>query len=297
MNDFLSFGVDVNLWLQQFSPAMDIPFKAITFCGEELFFLIFLPLIYWSINRFAGARLLVIFLISAWTNSLIKVLADDPRPFQYDSRVKGMQHMTDGGFPSGHTQGSVVVWGYLAAMFKKRWLWILAAAMITLIPLSRLYLGVHDIPDLIGGYVIGFIILILFIWLEPHVVRMLRERNMAVQLAVSIIIPAAMAFISLRFNEESIASAATLMGMSAGFVLERRFIGFSSDGSISNRILRYILGLAVIIGLWIGLKIVFKGLEPVWVFRFLRYLLIGLWGAFAAPWVFVKLKLADLERN
>jgi membrane-associated phospholipid phosphatase len=297
MNELLSFGVSINIWLQQFSPGLDTPFKAITFCGEELFFLIFLPLIYWSINRAAGARLLVIFLFSAWINSFAKVIANDQRPYQYDNRVKALQQVESGGFPSGHTQGSVVVWGYLAAAMRKQWLWIFAVIMMILVPLSRLYLGVHDLPDLIGGYIIGFILLMLFIWLEPVAVRWLEGKSLAVLLAISIIIPGIMIAVSPEFDEGCITAASTLMGMLTGFVLERKYIVFSSDGTILRRILRYVLGLVVIIGLWIGLKIAFKGLEPALMFRFTRYLLIGLWGSFAAPWVFVKLKLADEEQN
>ncbi len=297
MNELLSFGVSINLWLQQFSPALDIPFKAITFCGEELFFLIFLPLIYWSINRAAGARLLVLFLFSAWVNSFAKVIASDQRPYEYDSRVKALQQLESGGFPSGHTQGSVVVWGYLAAAMKKKWLWMFAVIMMILVPLSRLYLGVHDLPDLIGGYIIGFILLMLFIWLEPIAVKWLEEKSLSILLVISIIIPGIMIAVSPGHDEGCIMAASTLMGMSAGFVLERKYIGFTSKGTIIRRILRYILGLVVIIGLWIGLKIAFKGLEPALMFRFIRYLLIGLWGSLAAPWVFVKFKLADEEQN
>jgi membrane-associated phospholipid phosphatase len=297
MNEFLSFGVGINLWLQQFSPSLDLPFKVITFCGEELFFLIFLPLIYWSISRSAGARLLIVFLFSAWVNSFAKVLACDKRPYQYDSRVKAIQQAGGGGFPSGHTQGSVVVWGYFATAMKKNWLWIIAVIMMILVPLSRLYLGVHDLPDLIGGYIIGFILLILFVWLEPLAEKWLEGKSLAFLLAISIIIPAIMIAVSPGLDQDCITAASTLMGMSVGFVLERKFIGFSSDGTVQMRVLRYILGIAVIIGLWVGLKMAFKGLEPALIFRFTRYLVIGLWGSFAAPWVFVKLKLAGAEQS
>ncbi len=295
MNELLSFGTDINLWLQHFSPMLDVPFKVITFSGEELFFLIFLPLIYWSVSKQTGARLLVLFLFSAWVNSFAKVLANDPRPFQYDRRVQALQNAESGGFPSGHTQGSVVVWGYFANAMKNKWLWIFAVIMMLLVPLSRLYLGVHDLPDLIGGYIIGFVLLIFFILFEPAATGWLKEKSLSVQLALSIIIPAVMIAISPGLDEGCITAASTLMGMSAGFALERRFIRFCSGGTVLKRSLRYILGIAVIILLWAGLKIAFKGLEPALVFRFIRYLIIGLWGSFAAPWVFVKLRFAVTE--
>jgi hypothetical protein len=41
------------------------------------------------------------------------------------------------------------------------------------------------------------------------------------------------------------------------------------------------------------LRLAFSGLEPALLFRFCRYVLTGLWGALGAPWVFVRLKLAD----
>jgi len=43
--------------------------------------------------------------------------------------------------------------------------------------------------------------------------------------------------------------------------------------------------------------LVFSGLEPAAGFRFIRYALVGLWGGVGAPWVFVRLKLADKEKR
>ena len=88
---------------------------------------------------------------------------------------------------------------------------------------------------------------------------------------------------------------AALMGVSAGFVLERRFVRFSSDGLLWKRTIRYFLGVGVLFILWGGLRIAFSTLEPVAWFRFIRYTLVGLWGGLGAPWLFVRLKLASRE--
>ena len=293
MDGILSWGTAVNIWLQNFSPALDTPFKAITFCGEELFFMVFLPLIYWSINRSAGVRLLVLFLFSAWVNSAVKVLATDLRPYRYDSRVKALQQAAGWGFPSGHTQLSITVWGYLVAAFRKKWIWVLAVFMTVLVPLSRLYLGVHDLPDLMGGYAIGFILLIVFIKLEHRCVSWFENKNIAILLGIAVITPAILLAVSPGEAEGCIVAASMLMGYSVGVVLERKYLGFSSDGTTLKKILRYVLGLVVIIGLWEGLKVAFQSLEPSIVFRFIRYALTGVWGSFGAPWIFVSLRLAD----
>lgn len=63
------------------------------------------------------------------------------------------------GFPSGHTSISVVFWGSLALLFRKRWLTFIAIIGMVVIPFSRLYLGVHFLADVLGGYVLGFALL------------------------------------------------------------------------------------------------------------------------------------------
>lgn len=297
MDGILSWGTAANIWLQNFSPALDTPFKLITFFGEELFFMAFLPLVYWSINRATGVRLLVLFLFSAWVNSAVKILATDLRPYQYDSRVKALQQVPSWGFPSGHTQLSVTVWGYLAAAFRKKKLLVFAVVMMVLVPLSRLYLGVHDLPDLIGGYAIGFILLITFIKLENRCISWFESKNLVTLLVIAVIAPAILLAVSPGQNEGCITAASTLMGYAVGFVFERKYLGFSSDGTALKKILRYILGLVVIIGLWAGLKAAFQGLEPVLVFRVVRYGLIGVWVSLGAPWIFVRLRLADQSKS
>ena len=55
VEDILDWGIEVVLWFQQFSPALDLPFKSLTFLGNLEFFLILLPVIYWCLDRRSGA--------------------------------------------------------------------------------------------------------------------------------------------------------------------------------------------------------------------------------------------------
>ena len=86
-----------------------------------------------------------------------------------------------------------------------------------------------------------------------------------------------------------------LLGFAAGIMLERRWIKFDSAGSPISKVLRFILGVIVLIGIWLGLRIAFSGLEPAALFRIVRYASVGLWGALGAPWLFVRLRLAETE--
>jgi len=295
MESLLNWGIEVVLWFQQFSPALDLPFKALTFMGNEAFYLLFMPLAYWCIDRRTGAGLFILLLFSAYLNAVAKVIAGQPRPFNYDPRVKPLGHAGGGGLPSGHTQNAVVIWGYLAARFGKTIGWIIAGFLMIGIPLSRIYLGVHFPTDLFGGYLLGALILVLFLWIAPRLEEWLVQKGFAWQLGFSLVLPIILIFLNPADNPYVLSMIAALMGISAGIALERRFVGFSSRGLLWKRAIRYLLGVCILFGLWGGLRVVFSALEPVAVFRFFRYALVGLWGGLGAPWLFVRLKLAEIE--
>ncbi|MBE7554856.1 MAG: phosphatase PAP2 family protein [Anaerolineales bacterium] len=290
MDSSLDWGLQVVLWLQQFSPALDLPFKFFTLLGEEIFFLLLLPGLYWSVDRRIGARVTLLFLLSTYLNFVAKTLLDQPRPFEYDSRVRRLGEAPGGGLPSGHAQNAVVGWGYLAAQFRRTWLWWAAGLLVIFISLSRVYLGLHFPTDLLGGHLLGAALLLLYLWLEPKVESWLRGQGLAWQLGLALFIPLLLAF--LFPTEEGVTTSGVILGMGLGLVLERRWLGFETGGLGWQRVLRFLLGGAVMVGLWLGLRLAFAGLEPAFLFRFSRYALMGLWGAFGAPWVFVRIGLA-----
>ena len=71
-------------------------------------------------------------------------------------------------FPSGHALMSVIFYGMIAyfvyKLLQKRWQKIVLsfafAALIALIGLSRIYLGVHWVSDVLGGWLIGVLIVV-----------------------------------------------------------------------------------------------------------------------------------------
>lgn len=295
MTNLLDWGIQVVLWFQQFSPALDLPFKALTFLGDETFYLIFMPLFYWCIDRRTGARLFFLLLFSAYLNAIAKVLADQPRPFSYDPRVQAIVHAGGGGMPSGHTQNAVVIWGFLAARSGQKISWLIAAFLMVGIPLSRVYLGIHFPTDLMGGYLLGGIILVVFLLSAPRLEIWLVEKGFAWQLMISLLGPLILILLNPTGDKYVLSMASALMGVCTGFALERRFVRFACEGGWWKRAIRYLLGVIVLFGLWGGLKLAFSGMEPAALFRFMRYALVGLWGGVGAPWVFLRLRLAETE--
>lgn len=290
MDSILDWGLQVVLWLQQFSPGLDLPFKFFTLLGEEVFFLLLLPGLYWSVDRRIGARVTLLFLLSTYLNFVAKTLVSQPRPFEYDPRVRQLGEAPGGGLPSGHAQNAVVVWGYLATQLRRAWLWWTAGLLVVLISLSRIYLGLHFPTDLLGGHLLGAALLLSYLWLGPSLESWLKGQGLVWQFGLALFIPLLLAF--LFPTEEGITTSAVMLGMGLGLVLERRWLGFKTGGLGWQRVLRFLFGAAVMVGLWLGLRLAFAALEPAFLFRFSRYALMGLWGAFGAPWVFVRVGLA-----
>ncbi|MBI1257242.1 MAG: phosphatase PAP2 family protein [Chloroflexi bacterium] len=92
-------------------------------------------------------------------NLILKTLIDRPRPFYADPFVQEIYSS----FPSGHAMLSVILYGMLAyfvalALQNQRLrilVVFLAVLMSVLIGISRLYLGVHYLSDVIAGYLAG----------------------------------------------------------------------------------------------------------------------------------------------
>jgi len=65
-------------------------------------------------------------------------------------------------FPSGHATQTISFYGMLAIVLilayapRRRWTLVIGAALVTLVVgASRLYLGVHWLTDVLGGYALG----------------------------------------------------------------------------------------------------------------------------------------------
>lgn len=275
-------------------PVLDAVFKGITFMGEEEFFLVLLPLIFWCVDFAAGARLGVVFLLSAYVNVGLKDIFQHPRPFDLDPTVK-LHEVGGYGLPSGHSQSAVVVWGTIALEFRKRWLWIVAVVLMVLIGFSRIYLGVHFPTDVLGGWAVGAIVLALYLALGPRIEAWLQRVGLTWQLVVPVVVP--LVLMLVHPTKDTTSPMAVLMGLGVGAVASRRIAPFTSTGSLGKRALRFLVGVVGVFVLYLGLSLLFpKEGEPLYLLlRTVRYALIGLWAGLGAPWLFLRLGLASRD--
>lgn len=292
--------------------------EAVTFLGDEEFYVLVFPLVYWSIHRTIGIHLGLLFLLSASLNAVLKLAWRTPRPSFLDPSVELRAESTFG-LPSGHAQNAVAVWGLLAAWVRRRWAWVVAIAIIVLLGVSRLQLGAHFPVDTIVGWLVGAVLLSGYLRWRGPVGRWVASRAPRRQLwlafgasvgLVGLGVLARVAFLAWELPagwigvdpaehpaqlSSVVTPAATLFGFCAGLVFLRGRGGFSSGGTLWQRALRYAVGLVGVLALWWGLGELFPGGEdPVaLVFRFLRYAVVGMWVGGVAPIVFVRLGLAS----
>jgi len=305
MQQFFTAFIELNVWLQSFSnPFLDTLFKAFTFLGNEEFYLVLPPLLYWCFDKYIGTRLTILFLLSSYLNQDLKDLFKVPRPFiRAPDKVRALISLEEPityCFPSGHSQSTAVVWGYLATQIRKRWAWIVALVIPFLVGLSRIYLGVHHPMAVLGGWAIGVLLILLGLWLIPVVGKWLARGGLSAQIPLAFAVP--LALFLIHPVEGTASTMGTLIGMGIGVALERRFVGFSARGAWWKRVLRLLLGLVVLLALYLGLKAVFPGVEeagwwPGLTLRLVRYGLVGLWAGWLAPWLFVATGLAEREER
>lgn len=293
MDGILESGYDIILWAQQFSPTLDAFFKTITTLGAEQAFLLVIPLVFWCVNKRIGVRLSVLLVLSSTINSALKLLFDQPRPAP--DRVQVLAEESSPGLPSGHSQNSLVVYGYLAAQVRRPWAWATATAIVLGVGLSRIYLGVHFPTDVLGGWLIGITLLALYLRFEPDVESALRAQPWTQRFALAVALP--LILFLAKPTEDSAQVMGIFLGTLAGFLLELRWVGFSTVGTVWQRALRFILGGGILIIIWLGLKVILPS-DPenvALVFRLIRYTLVGAWASLGAPWLFVKAGLASRE--
>lgn len=126
-------------------------FIIITDLGSIQFYLILFTFFFLIFEDKITLKLLILLTISYLTNSIFKNIFKSPRP---DEKIVEAIYVESGGgygFPSGHSQNSTVLWIGLYLTFKKNYLMIISIILIILISISRLYLGLHFLFDVIGG--------------------------------------------------------------------------------------------------------------------------------------------------
>lgn len=177
----LAFDSKVNLSVQRIQiPSLVAASKIISYVFDPivfiLYFLIIIGILFYKKRKMEGISLVVLTLISAGLLELIKEIVQRPRP------LDALLIDTSSSFPSGHALMAVVFFGTLFYLFEhhlkssktKVSLTVLATLVVLIISLSRIYLNVHWISDVLGSFMLGIFLLVSFI-LVVHKIHILNN--------------------------------------------------------------------------------------------------------------------------
>ncbi|MGV8026464.1 MAG: phosphatase PAP2 family protein [Anaerolineaceae bacterium] len=307
---------------------MLIPLHLITFLGNELFYMLVMSALYWCVDSIFGFRIGIMLLTSGILNSTAKLIFRSPRPYWFDARVAAHSSESSFGMPSGHAMNSMSVWGLLAASIRKKSVSIITAVIIFLIGISRIFLGVHFTSDVLVGWILGAILLIIFLHLEKRVNGWVKGlpfgHFVLIMFLISLLVIVVNTFI-IQANadwqipsawiknatasapdgnldplnlENTIIKAAMLFGLTTGAVWLNRKGGFDAGGVWWQRLVRFFIGITGVLILWSGLDQIFPDSPNLLGFTLLyvRYALTVAWISVGAPCLFLKLGLAE-KRN
>lgn len=137
-----------------------------TLFGESVFIVAILGFMYWCYDKNMAKRMALAIAIAVVWNPIVKNIFVRRRPYMDNPGIKCLKPVEAGydiydisaqgfSFPSGHSTNSLLVFGSLANLFRKRIFFITAAVLTFLVGLSRVVLGVHYPTDVLVGWAMG----------------------------------------------------------------------------------------------------------------------------------------------
>jgi membrane-associated phospholipid phosphatase len=269
-------------WIQTLRvPALDHVFVWITVLGEEYFAIGVLCLILWCVSKRAGYAIGFAYLTSWILNFSIKEIFHIQRPFALDKNITPIRPETATGysFPSGHTMSTASLCTAVAAAFRKKWIYAVGTVLVVLMAVSRMYLGVHTLLDVAVGVVVGIAWVFAANLLFGYVERMKRPALLLIML-----LPMAVAMIFVQDNDYY-KIAGTFTSFLIGYLLDSRFIHYETKSKLLYQVIKFVLGMAVLIGIkQAGKMLLGDSLAA----DYIRYLIIGLWITVLAPMLYKK---------
>ncbi|WP_191758695.1 phosphatase PAP2 family protein [Komarekiella delphini-convector] len=260
-------------------------FEAVTQLGSGTTVALIFALAFWINGRRFAYSLLGAVVVLQIINVLIWSIFYVPRPQHPDIFV--YKQLDISSFPSGHTGTAIVLWGNLTTFGYMPA--AVTVCIVLLVMLSRLYLGVHYLADLLGGTVTGLIMLVVYQRLLPLLVHFFSGRTFKFLLILCLSIPLVVFPFADSFPEGWEVFGAAV-GAAIGVPLEYWYIRYHPI-NISRRkqMLKIAIGLGVLMALIAVSRLISSSEFPR---DLITFALVGLWITFLAPGLFTRMGLS-----
>lgn len=309
-----------NMQLMQFladhrTPLLTLFFQFFTFLGDTNGYILVATLIYVAFDKRLAVRLIVIVELSMSLNHILKMMIKNPRPFIHEktymqkwavSPDTARELATEYSTPSGHAMACSAFYAYLYAAVRNRALRIACVLLIILIGLSRPYLGVHYLEDVLSGWAVGLVVALIAVFRGEQINSAWNRLSFGGQIAFAVAASGALWFYTVAINgwhidgqpRAFLAYAGSLTGVFIARPLELRFVDFDPrSSSIAAKLVRFILTVAASI---LTLQLLGAGFAklaanftlPGYGLQYVRYATGSIVSLFVAPLVFTRLGLA-----
>ncbi len=264
--------------------------------------------LYWCVSRDLGAYLLMGWCGNRLANGVLKLTFCAYRPWIRDARVvpygNSITTATGYSFPSGHSMNAASVYGGFAVLKDMpRALRAVLGAVVLLVAFSRNFLGVHTPQDVIVGTGAGMLVM----WLVSRLMRWIEARPQrdipaaCVGTALFVFLALFAAFkpypVDYDANGKVLVEGAKMAADAykgvgwgtaflAGWVLERRFVRFSTDVSVKTKMTRLSAGLLGYYAVSLILVPLVKGWIPGAAGIMVSCFIQMAWISFIFPWLF-----------
>ena len=263
---------------------------------------------YWCIDKEYGKKLCTEILYGYWINGIAKLSACIYRPWIRDPRLhvfpEAEATATGYSFPSAHTTVTAIGFFNLAERTAKKALKAVCIIIVILVMISRMWLGCHSLADVTVGLIIGILMMLavrlfdknlggnpkkeFYLFAGSLVLAILsvifietKQYPMDYDAAGKLIVdPDAM-------KPDTYSGIAMIMAWPLGLIIEKKHVGFTTEGSLKTRIIRFIVGALLFVVLFKGIKLILGGCDPRLI-NFVRFFVSVMFAACLYPWLVMK---------
>lgn len=250
--------------------------------------------IIFGVNFRKGILLTNVFFCTAMLTDYFKHIFALPRPYQLDSKIqylsigeppvspftglesKGFfaplnqevvefyrsQSNPSYGFPSGHVSSTTSLWGSIGLLIDHRRARISISGLIFLMAVSRMYLGMHFLADVVGGFALGMMMVFLVFafcirepqgYFSPGSLSFIRSPGLKKLIFLSYLLVLPILIFALIPAVQA-DDAGCLLGINGGLVLQLARGLPKDSGGGSKRLARVLLAVLLFVTLRCALK-------------------------------------------
>jgi len=292
--------LDYNEALYIENSIVQLIFEIITYTGNGLFLILVIAIFSFIYDKRFAAGFFLMWIISGISNSMLKEIVKEPRPLTNITKADERGYSSSGyGFPSGHAQVAASNWGITAYHFKDKarpnLIPVIFSIFIFLVALSRAIIGVHSLKQIVWGLLIGIIILIAFLYLEPIISEKINLLSLSMKLILAIVVSVLLAVIgTLLFPEFAgygvniyAVSGGSLLGLSVGYFLEGEYVKYEpSELNSKQKVINLTVGIVLLLIFLVFIYGLITGSD---ILLFIQNVILSLIITLLIPFIFTKI--------